>query len=322
MSSESIYAKYKSSRLLVLYTKLLQGEEIIKSEEARKFGVDEKSLQRDIADLRAFLANQVAEGSSDKELIYDRKTGSYRLGTVEQSSLTNSEILAVCKILLDSRALCRSEMEPIIQKLLNSCVPKENQNRVRALIGNELFHYIEPHHQKRFIGSLWEIGEAVQNHRRMQITYEKQDGSMVERAIQPVGIMFSEYYFYLTAFIDGIDKKAEFRNPDDRYPTIYRVDRIQKYEVTDSHFDIPYRDRFEEGEFRKRVQFMYGGKLRKIRFLYTGKNVESVLDRLPTARIEQKTDDGYILTAEVFGDGIDMWVRSQGNAVKILTGGE
>lgn len=87
-------------------------------------------------------------------------------------------------------------------------------------------------------------------------------------------------------------------------------------------FDIPYAERFEEGEFRKRMQFMYGGKLRKIRFQYTGKNVESVLDRLPTARIEQKTDDGYILTAEVFGDGIDMWVRSQGNAVKILAGGE
>lgn len=322
MSSESIYANHKSSRLLVLYTKLLQGEAIVKAEEAARFGVDEKSLQRDIADLRAFLANQVAEGESDKELIYDRKSGSYRLCTVDQSSLTNSEILAVCKILLDSRSLCRSEMEQIIYKLMNACVPKENQKRVKSLIGNELFHYIEPHHGKAFVKDLWEIGTAVHEHCLMLIRYEKQDGSVVERTIQPVGIMVSEYYFYLTAYIADIDKQAEFQNPDDKYPTIYRIDRIQKYSVMKERFDIPYAERFEEGEFRKRVQFMYGGKLRKIRFQYTGKNVESVLDRLPTARIEQKTDDGYILTAEVFGDGIDMWVRSQGNAVKILAGGE
>ena len=35
--------------------------------------------------------------------------------------------------------------------------------------------------------------------------------------------------------------------------------------MLDEHFRVPYRDRFEEGEFRKRVQFMYGGKLERIR---------------------------------------------------------
>lgn len=39
--------------------------------------------------------------------------------------------------------------------------------------------------------------------------------------------MFSEFYFYLTAFIEGIDKKTEFDNPDDLFPTIYRIDRIR-----------------------------------------------------------------------------------------------
>jgi hypothetical protein len=27
---------------------------------------------------------------------------------------------------------------------------------------------------------------------------------------------------------------------------------------------------------------------------------------------------GYILTAEVYGEGVDMWLRSQGDAVKML----
>lgn len=318
MDNQSLYANYKSGRLLLLYTKLLQGELIYKTEEARRFGVDEKSIQRDIADLRAFFENQISEGESNRELIYDRKKNAYYLQAINQTTLTNSEILAVCKILLESRSLCKSEMEPIIKKLIASCVPQKNKECVSDLICNELFHYIEPHHQKEFVSELWQIGSAIMEHRLLQIQYEKQDGSVVERVIKPVGIMVSEYYFYLTAFIDDIDKAEKFRDPYDRYPTIYRIDRILKYDVLSNHFDVPYKDRFEEGEFRKRVQFMYGGRLRKIRFMYSGPNVEAVLDRLPTALIEKKTADGFILNAEVFGDGIDMWIRSQGDYITVL----
>lgn len=69
---------------------------------------------------------------------------------------------------------------------------------------------------------------------------------------------------------------------------------------------------------RKRIQFMYGGQLKRIRFEYTGPSVEAVLDRLPTAKIERKTEAGWIITAEVFGKGIEMWMKSQGEKVKPL----
>ena len=125
--------------------------------------------------------------------------------------------------------------------------------------------------------------------------------------------MFSEYYFYLSAFLEN---KENFENPDDLFPTIYRIDRIRSFHVLDEHFTVPYKDRFQEGEFRKRVQFMYGGKLQHIAFKYTGPSVEAVLDRLPTAEIVNQDDDGWIITAEVFGKGIDMWLRSQGEYIR------
>ena len=37
-----------------------------------------------------------------------------------------------------------------------------------------------------------------------------------------------------------------------------------------------YSDRFEEGEFRKKIPFMYGGKLRKVKFKYSGLSIENV----------------------------------------------
>ncbi len=87
--------------------------------------------------------------------------------------------------------------------------------------------------------------------------------------------------------------------------------------VTEERFRVSYAQRFEEGEFRKRAQFMFGGKLRTVRFVYTGPSLEAVLDRLPTARVLEK-DGAYTIEAEVFGDGIDMWLRSQGEDARVL----
>ena len=100
--------------------------------------------------------------------------------------------------------------------------------------------------------------------------------------------------------------------------TMSRIDRIEDMQVTGEHFKIPYADRFEEGEFRKRVQFMYGGRLRKVKFEYCGESIEAVLDRLPTAEILSEEDGKYVEQAEVFGKGIDMGLRSQGERVRVV----
>lgn len=63
---------------------------------------------------------------------------------------------------------------------------------------------------------------------------------------------------------------------------------------------------------------MYGGKLRKVKFRYSGLSVEAILDKLPTAIILSEENGIYTITAEVFGDGIDMWFRSQGDQIRII----
>ena len=249
--------------------------------------------------------------------MYSRELNGYYLEGEKRDNLSKGEALAVCKILLESRAFRKDEILPIIRKVINNCISKDEQKIVNDLIGNELIHYTELKHKKAIINSIWDLEMAVKECRKINIIYRKQKGELVARKIKPVGLMFSEFYFYLTGFIDGIDKEKS-ESGEDIYPTIYRVDRICSFEVLNEHFEVPYKDRFEEGEFRKRIQFMYGGKLRRIKFKYTGDCVEAVLDRLPTAEIIEKGDDGYIISAEVFGDGVDMWIRSQGDLVQVM----
>ena len=303
----------KTDRVLKIYSRLVNGDILRKKELAQQFRVTERSVQRDMESLRCFFAEQGLR----QDIVYDKGAKGYRLESPAHALLNNSEILAVCKILLESRSMRRDEMLPILDKLIACCVPERSKRAVPELLANEKHHYVEPHHGRHLLPGLWEIGKAVQKHQVMEIEYERlKEPKLVRRRVLPAGIMFSEYYFYLTAFLE---EKANFDNPDDLFPTIYRIDRIREFRVLEEHFQVPYKDRVQEGEFRKRVQFMYGGKLEHIRFKYTGPSIEAVLDRLPTAEIISQDENGWTVEAEVFGKGIEMWIKSQGRQIEVIT---
>lgn len=309
----------KIERVLGIYTRLMNGYLVNKAEESANYGVNERSIQRDIDDIRNYLEADGERVGCINSVIYDRIGKGYRLEQIYKMKFSNSEVLALCKILLDSRAFTKKEMTGMLDKLISCCVPKANQQLVNDLISNEAFHYVEPKHKTKFIDTMWDIGQAIRGCNYIEVDYTRmKDKAVVKRKLKPVAIMFSEYYFYLTAFIDDENVRKDFEVINDSFPTIYRIDRIKKLRVLDEKFNIPYSSRFEEGEFRKRIQFMYGGKLQKIKFLYSGTDIDAVLDRLPTAQILAEEDGIYTVSAEVFGKGIDMWLKSQGTAINIL----
>lgn len=309
----------KIERVLAIYTKLINGYLVNKVEEANNHGVNERSIQRDIDDIRNFLEVNSTDEGYINSIIYDRIQKGYRLEQLYKINLTNSEVLAICKILLDSRAFTKKEMIDLLNRLIFCCVSKDNQKLVTDLISNEAFHYVEPRHRTQFIDKMWNIGQAIRNCQYIEIDYFRmKDKDIVKRKLNPIAIMFSEYYFYLTAFIADEELRKEFDVINDSFPTIYRIDRIKKLKILNETFHIPYSSRFEEGEFRKRIQFMYGGKLQKIKFKYSGLDIDAVLDRLPTAQILSEKGGVYIISVEVFGKGIDMWLKSQGESIEII----
>lgn len=320
MTTEQKDLKIAKDRLLAMYAQLAEGKPLYKAREAVKYSCSLRSIQRDIEDLRSFFADRSETTGLVQELIYDRKLNAYRLVPPLRNLLTNEETFAVLKVLLESRSLTKAELFPILEKLISCCVPSDNRRQVTDLIANEKYHYVEPRHKKEILEKMWNLSAAIRAHKEIKITYMRQSGDDVSRVLKPVGIMFSEFYFYLVGFIDKENQleKIKFEVENDPFPTIYRIDRIKEYAVTDRHFNVPYQNRFEEGEFRKRVQFMYGGKLQKIKFWYKGPSVEAVLDRLPTAKILQHDGNGYLISAEVFGKGINMWLRSQDDMVEVM----
>ena len=126
--------------------------------------------------------------------------------------------------------------------------------------------------------------------------------------------MFTDYYFYLIAFrTDGKTDK----------PYYFRIDRIKQITIHRKKFDAFDTPDFDEGLLRKRSLFMWPGKLRTIRFEFSGPSVQAALDKLPTAKIIERLGGGkYLIEAEVYGDGIKMWLLSQGTWVKVVSPAE
>lgn len=208
------YRGNKGFRLLSIYERLNKGELLTKDKLAIEFGVSEKTIQRDIDDLRAYIAE--THFSETEVLIkYDKSKGGYYLVRLEREWLTNEELLALCKILLESRAFQKEELNGIIGKLMSQVVPNDRKT-VGGIVKNELSQY------------------------------------------------------------------------------------------------IPLKDR----EFRKRLQFMYSCELQRVTFEFSGPSLEAVLDRIPSAEIISDNDGVYKICDEVYGRGIQMWLRSQGDWIK------
>lgn len=305
--------RFKSEVLLYIYNRLFEGKIVRKNDVEDKFNISERTFYRYIEDIKKFLEKPDGELVGE-EIIADRAKGGYILKGKHERNLNEKEVLAISKVLLESRGFVKMELKDMLDKLLENCISEDKDN-IKRIIGNELVNYISPQHSKKLLDKLWQISIAIKEQKILSIGYLKMgtDGKLQEevsqRNVYPLGLLFSEYYFYLIAYIEG--KSYE-------YPTIYRVDRIKDLIITDKKYKVDYSKRFQDGEFRKLIQFMQTGELERVKFRFTGRSIEAVLDRLPNAKVIKEKQGEYIVEAKLFGKGIKMWLLSQGDSVEVI----
>lgn len=251
-------------------------------DEINATGVSDRSFKRDITELRNYLAEKAADGESRKEIIYDRNRNCYYMTEEKEALPDYQEIFAIAKILLGSKGLSRVEMNQVVEYLLSLCNDESKRKEIKKCLANELINYQGPNHGKNLISMIWKLAQAVEHQNRLEIQYKRLEGQQdIKRVLEPVGVMFSEYYFYLLAYIKGIrEEKSKKLNP-----TIYRIDRIQDVRILEEHFNIPYAEKFEEQKFRSSAPLMFGGDMHRLKFWYNGPSLEAVLDKIPTTRV-------------------------------------
>lgn len=297
----------RTERVLEIFFRALRGEDITVSALANEYGVSTKSISRNINDLKAFLADH-RELVGNTELAYSYQEKCYRLHMEE--FLTNKELFALVEVMIGARAFSKMELLTLTDKL-RRFTTAEDRPVLKELIRKELYHYPEVKHDCDSVEDrLWQVVNCIMAHKEISIDYYRTDRKWVTHRLRPSSVMFADYYFYLIAFLaDGNNEK----------PYYFRIDRIKDITEHRTRFSTQDIPDFDEGLLRKRSLFMWPGKLRTIRFEFSGPSVQAVLDKLPTARIIERLGDGqYLIEAETYGDGIKMWLLSQGAWVKVV----
>lgn len=141
------HRKDKSFRLLTIYQRLEKGQHLQKKTLANEFKVSDKTIQRDMDDLRSYLAD--SDSTEEARITYDRSKNVYYLIQIEEKYFKSAEILSLSKILLESRAFNKQELKALLSKLI-ILVPKEEQQGIHDLIIKEYFNYVELQHESLY----------------------------------------------------------------------------------------------------------------------------------------------------------------------------
>lgn len=297
----------KQDRLLEIFFRSLKGEDLSVQRLAEEYYVSTKSISRDISDLKSFLADHRSLVGK-MELCYSSQSKCYRLHTDE--FLTNKELFSMIEVLIGARAFSKEELLTLTDKL-KRFTTEGDRLKLNDLIRKEIYHYSEVKHDcDSVIDTLWKLINSISDKREITIEYYRIDRIWRIHRIRPVSLMFTDHYFYLIAFKTDDEPSKPF---------YFRVDRIKNITEHRKHFNVEEVSDFDEGLLRERSLFMWPGKLRTIRFEYSGTSVQAILDKLPTAKIIEKTGNKYTLDAEVYGDGIKMWILSQGKRIKVTS---
>ena len=296
----------KQERLLEIFFRGLRGENLSVQRLADEYEVSSKSISRNLNDLKAFLANH-RELVGNTELQYDHQSKCYRLHMDE--FLSNKELFALVEVMIGARAFSKMELLTLTEKL-KRFTTTEDRAKLNELIRKELYHYSEVKHDCESVqDTLWQLVNCIKDKREISIEYYRMDRTCVTHRLRPASVMFTDYYFYLIAFKTDIKPEK---------PIYFRVDRIKHITEHRKTFTTDEAPSFDEGLLRQRSLFMWPGELRTIRFEFTGPSVQAVLDKLPTAKIIERSNGKYLIEAEVYGDGIKMWLLSQGSWVKVV----
>ena len=222
--------------------------------------------------------------------------------------LTNQELLALLEVMIGARAFSKEELLTLTNKL-KGFTTVQDRPMLNDIIRKELYHYTEIKHDCVSVQeTLWKLAKCITEKREITIEYYRADRAWKTHRIRPASVMFTDNFFYLIAFNTEGD-------PDK--PLYFRVDRIKYITEHRKKFSLADAPEFDEGLLRERSLFMWPGKLRTIQFEFTGSAIQAVLDKLPTAKIIERKGKTYIVEAEVYGDGIKMWLLSQGRRIRV-----
>ena len=286
----------KITRLLLLYSKLIQGEKVNKLSFCMETDSLPRTFDRDIEDVRLYLS----ELFCNEEVIYDRQENVYYFAGFQRKALETMEYLFIERVLLDTGVLRTDEMDGLLTHLASNA---EGVGKMAFREKECIKQYDEPLHKKAILKMHGDLATIITNKSIIKINYIKMSGEVVEREIIPCTIKYDLGYLYLIAFLQTSNKQ---------YPAYYRLDRVYSFSVVRSQrMDeiqrvAEYMERYSKG-----ITEMYGGEFIEVLLSCKKEFYPYIYDKFRNSNIVQDKDDIVNVKLNAFEDGFIKWIMSQ-----------
>lgn len=202
----------KAQRLLTIYTRLLNNQGVNKMNLADELEVDERTIQRDIDDIRNYLFDN-DEYQQRMEVTYQHKTNEYRL--IRHNALLDSNILSILIMHLKNHS---SVISRDVYELLKSIIYKFYSHDTKHLLEQiNMFHVVDE--EKNTLTVLSILQEAI--HQQNTIKFKYHGAEIVGTPVQ-ITSTHNQYKLWL--------KKSNRQ---------FRIKNIKSLQKTDAEISNP-----------------------------------------------------------------------------------
>lgn len=206
----------KITRILILYSMLAKGNKVYKSIFSMEHGINERSFDRDIEDIRLFLS----EIYSPNELVFDKVENAYYITGQTKSEIDSAEAYVLAKTLLGSKALRKDEVEGIVESLIG-VVSNKDARILKAKLTNDVISYDGGKHNKAILKFVRDLSNCIFENNHIKMKYHISKNNIQEIEIYPKDILCENSQFVLLA--------TKTRTGDTEK---YLIDKIEEFEIT------------------------------------------------------------------------------------------
>lgn len=208
----------KITRVLILYKLLLSGRNVYKKVFAIEHGINERSVDRDIQDVRLFLS----EIYSSQEVLFSKENNAYYLSGQAQNLMGETEALVFSKMLLGSGVFRRDETEGLLKSIL-STVDSKIASSLTVKMQYALKNYQTCDNKTAILKLLQDLIYCISKECGLKIKLHT-DGENKMAFINPVDIVYRERYFWLVGYDEYLCLEQ------------YKVDDIIGFEIANMYY--------------------------------------------------------------------------------------
>lgn len=182
----------KVTRILMMYTKLLEGKKIYKKSFCADTGINRRTFDRDIEDIRLFFS----ESYIGYDLIYDRLDESYHLENYHhQIPLSPMEISFLMVLMKSNQILRRDEYTELVYNMIHTCVWNK-RDILTEIYSKEINEYPKDLKKEALLKMQWDLQQCISERDIIRVMLPEK----CQKVISPLTLWITERELYLIGY--------------------------------------------------------------------------------------------------------------------------